>query len=159
MKPSALAPDEAAAKKLAQKLRSLSLRPQEGASSGPNVFGTKFVFPANDRKLEAVTLDRAGNDDAVTLVVQLDGVEQRIACAPGVWHKTRIAWGQLPEQPMAASGGWTADDTFTAKLCFYETPYVFTLRLKFQGREVQYDGEANVSFGPTKDPQLTGRAE
>ncbi|MBP7051756.1 MAG: serine hydrolase [Phycisphaerae bacterium] len=159
MKPSALAPDEAAARRLQQRLKGLSLRPQEGAASGPKVFGTKFVFPANDRKLEAITLESNGSDNAVTLVVRLDGVEQRIACAPGVWRKTRIAWGQLPEQPMAASGGWTADDTFTAKLCFYETPYLFTLRLKFQGREVQYDSEANVSFGPTKDPQLTGRAQ
>ncbi len=159
LKPSALADDEAAARKLEQKLRGLLLRPQEGARSGADVFGKRYRFEANDRKLEAIALDRDGNDGAVTLVARFDGVERRIACAPGVWRRGRTAWGPLPEQPVAASGGWTADDTFTAKLCFYETPYLFTLRLKFLGREVQCDCEANVSFGPTKDPQLTGRAQ
>jgi hypothetical protein len=70
-----------------------------------------------------------------------------------------VAWARWPEQPVAASGAWTADDTFTAKLCFYETPQIVTLRLKFAGPQLQYDCEANVSFGPTKDPPLTGRAD
>lgn len=59
---------------------------------------------------------------------------------------------------MAAGGAWTADDTFTAKLCFYETPYILTIRLKFSGSQLEYNAEANVSFGPTREPQLTGRA-
>ncbi len=60
---------------------------------------------------------------------------------------------------MAASGAWTGDDTFTARLCFYETPFILTIRLKFSGRELQCNAEANVGFGPTKEPQLTGRLE
>jgi hypothetical protein len=70
-----------------------------------------------------------------------------------------LAWGRLPEQPVAASGAWTANDTFTAKLCLYETPYIVTIRLKFSGEELQCNSEANVGFGPTKEPPLTGRAE
>jgi len=123
------------------------------------VFEKKFVFPANDRKLEAITLESSGNDGNVTLVAQVNGVERRIVCGRNDWQKGRIAWGQFPEQPMAASGAWTEDDTFTAKLCLYETPYVFTIRLKFTGQELQYNAEMNVSFGPTKEPQLTGKAE
>jgi len=60
---------------------------------------------------------------------------------------------------VAASGAWTANDTFTAMLCFYETPYIVTIRLKFSGQELQCDSEANVGFGPTKEPQLVGKAE
>jgi len=159
MKLSALAPDNAARKKLEQKLKSLSIPPQEGSASGAKVFEKKFVFPANDRKLEAITLESSGNDGNVTLVAQVNGVERRIVCGRNDWQKGRIAWGQFPEQPMAASGAWTEDDTFTAKLCLYETPYVFTIRLKFTGQELQYNAEMNVSFGPTKEPQLTGKAE
>lgn len=159
MKPSALAPNEAANRKLEEMLKSLSIPSQEGAASGAKVLGKKYVFGANNRKLEAITLEDSGTNDAVTLIAWIDNVERRVACGCGTWKKGRMALGQLPEQPMAASGAWTEADTFTAKLCFYETPYIFTIRLEYSGQEVQYSAEANVAFGPTKEPQLTGRAQ
>ena len=58
MKPSSLAPDDEAGKKLEHMLKGLSLRPQEGSGSPAKVAGKKFVFPANQRKLEAITLER-----------------------------------------------------------------------------------------------------
>ena len=130
MKSSPLAADDEARKKLEHTLKGLSLRPQEGSGSPAKVSGKKYVFPANERKLEAITLESDGKDGAVTLVTRFDGVEQRIACGRGAWQKGRVAWGSLPEQPAAASGAWTADDTFTAKLCFYETPFIVTVTLE-----------------------------
>jgi hypothetical protein len=131
------------------------------------VSGKKYVFPTNDRKLEAITLENDGKGDVVTLIARCDGAERRITCGRGTWQKGRIAWGLdkvlsggiIIEQPVAASGAWTANDTFTAKLCFYETPYVVTIRLKFSDQELRCDSESNVGFGPTKEPQLTGRSE
>ena len=58
---------------------------------------------------------------------------------------------------MAATGAWTADDTYTVKACLYETPFCRTLRLWFTGRALVLDQEMNVGFGPTKRPQLVGR--
>jgi len=172
LKPSPLAPDETARKKLEQTLKNLSLRPVVGSGEPAKVLGKKYVFAANERKLESITLENRGSDGAMTLVVRSGGAEQRIACGHGVWQKGRIgspnapsrglgplAWAQLPGQPVAASGAWTADDTFTAKLCLYETPFIITVRLKFSGQELQCNSEANVGFGPTKEPQLTGGAE
>jgi len=164
MKPSSLAADDAARQRLETTLKSLTLRPQEGFGSPAKASGKRYLFPANDRKLEAVCLEGDGATGPVTLVARLNGVEQRIVCGRGSWQKGRLtwgrlAWGELPEQPVAASGAWTANDTFTAKLCFYETPYIITVRLKFSGQELRWDAESNVSFGSTKDPQLIGRAE
>jgi hypothetical protein len=169
---SPLPPDEAAQRKLGHTLKNLSLHPVEGKGSSAKVLGKTYVFASNERKLETITLENSVTGGAVTLVARFDGVEQRISCGHGVWQKGRIGfpdamnrglgpltWGRLPEQPVAASGAWTADDTFTAKLCLYETPFIITIRLKFSGRELQYGSEANVGFGPTKEPQLTGRAE
>ena len=121
--------------------------------------GKKYVFPANQRKLEAITLQSDGEGGAVTLIMQFDGVEQRASCGRGAWEKGQLAWGLLPRQPVAASGAWTEDNTFTAKLCFYETPFIITVTLKFSGNELQYSSEANVGFGPTKDPPLVGKVE
>ena len=62
----------------------------------------------------------------------------------------------MPEQPAAASGAWTGDDTFTAKLCFYETPFIITLSLKFSGDELRVVTESKV--GSPKQTPLVGSA-
>jgi len=159
MKSSSPAPDDAAREKLEHTLKSLSLRAVEGSGSPAKVLGTKFVFPANERKLEAITLQGDEKDGVVSLVVRVNGVEQRTACGRGAWCKGQLAWGILPLQPVATSGGWTADGTFTARLCFYETPFMITVRLRFAGKEVQCNSESNVGFGPTKELRLVGKAE
>jgi hypothetical protein len=159
MKASPQALDEAASKKLAQRLKSLSLCPQKGSGKPADVSGKKYLFPANGRKLEAITLQNAGKDGPATLVMRIDGVEQRITCARGAWQKGQVAWGPLAQQPAAASGEWTGDDAFTAKLCFYETPFMVTVRLQFSGRELRFSSQSNVGFGPTKESQLVGKAE
>ncbi len=155
IRPSPLDPDDTAGKSLERKLKSLSLRPVEGSATPAKVLGRKYTFAPNERKLEAITLESDGNDGIVTLVHRFDGVERRIVCDRAGWRKERIAWAQFPEQPAAASGAWTEDDTFTAKLCFYETPFVVTIRLKFLGQKLTCNCEANVGFGPTRDPELT----
>ncbi|HZY84620.1 MAG TPA: serine hydrolase [Gemmataceae bacterium] len=162
LRPTALAADEPASEKLRQRLKGLSLRPQEGRASAPSaakVVGKKYEFPANGQKLESVSLEGGGKDGAVTLVARFKGAEQRIVCGRGAWEKGRGAWGQLPAQPVAASGGWTADDTFTARLCFFETPFIFTARLKFSGDEVRCEAESNVGFWPLKQSPLVGKAK
>jgi CubicO group peptidase (beta-lactamase class C family) len=151
--------DEASNKMLEHTLKHLALRPPDGAGSPAKVWGKKYAFPANRRKLEAIMLQNDGKDGAVTLVARFDGVEHRIACGRGAWQKGRAAWGALREQPVAAGGAWTAEDTFTARLCFYETPFILTVRLQFSGDEVRCQSESNVGFGPTKEAPLVGKAE
>jgi CubicO group peptidase (beta-lactamase class C family) len=158
MKAAPLAADEDGAKKLSATLKGLTIRVPEANGTPPKVTGKKYTFSANDGKLESVMLE-SGKDGAVTLVVRVDGTERRIECGAGAWRKGRAAWGRLPEQPTGTAGAWTADDTFTAKVCFTETPFVVTIRLKFTGNEVHCDSEFNVGFGSTKEAALVGKAE
>lgn len=158
MKSSSLPADDEAAKTLAATLKGLTLHLPEGKGTPAKVMGKTFAFPANDAKLESVALE-PGKDGATTLVLKADGTERRIACGSGSWVKGKVAWGRLPEQPAAAAGAWTADDTFTAKVCFVETPFVLTVRLKFAGSEVRCEPAMNVGFGPTKGAPLVGKAE
>jgi CubicO group peptidase (beta-lactamase class C family) len=156
-----LAADEGAQERLRARLKGLELHPQDGKATAPGVekvTGRKYDFPANPRKLESMALEDGGEGGATTLVARFNGTEQRIVCGRGSWRKDQAGWGMLPAQPMAASGGWTADDTYTARLCFYETPFLFTVRLKFAGEEVRCDIEPNVSFGPVKQPEHVGKA-
>ena len=159
LKSTPLTPDEDSRKKLERKLSSLSLHPQEGTGSPEKVSNKKYVFPSNERKLEALTLESDAKGDAVTLVARFNGVDQRIPCGRGIWKKGRLAYGVFPEQAAATSGAWTGDDTFTAKLCFYETPFILTIRLKFADDQLFFNSESNLGFGSTKQSQLVGKAE
>ncbi len=159
MKPGTLPADQMAARRLADRLKGLSLRTVQEAGSPAKVLGKKFVLAANDRKLESIALEDGGNDNTVTLVMRVDGLEQRIACGRGVWQKGRVTWDSLVQQPAAASGAWTADDTFTVKVCFYETPFVVTITLKFGPGDVQISSETNVGFGATRQPAVVGKAQ
>jgi hypothetical protein len=131
----------------------------EATGSAPQFSSKRYVFPPNDQKLEAIALESDDKGEVISLVVRKGGAEQRIACGRGVWSKGRLAWDSSAEQPTAASGAWTADDVYTAKLCFYETPFVVTLRLQFSGDEVHYRSESNVGFGSNKAVELTGKVE
>jgi hypothetical protein len=157
LKPSTLDNDDESRGKLVRTLKGLALRPQAGSGSPAKVTGKRFVFAANDRKLEAVALESDDRQD--TVIARVGGVDQRIPCGRGEWKKGRLAFGRFPEQPAAASGAWTAENTFAAKVCFTETPFILKLTLRFDGNQLLLDTESNVGFGSTKPPQLVGKAE
>jgi CubicO group peptidase (beta-lactamase class C family) len=159
MQSSPPAADDETDRKLAATLKGLTIRRPEGKGTPAAVAGKKYTFPANDQKLESLVLESGANGGDVTLVLHVGGSERRIACSRERWVPGRTAWGQSPEQPVAAAGAWTADDTYTAKLCFPETPFVITLRLTFNGTEVRWVSDRNVSFGPLKEGPFVGKTE
>jgi CubicO group peptidase (beta-lactamase class C family) len=159
MQPKRLKADKESRKKLEETLAGLTLKPQQGKdtpAAAAKWSGKTFTFSTNNQKLETVALEFGNAGAPITLVTRCSGVEQRTACGNGEWRKGRMTYAALTEQSVAASGAWTADDTYTAQLCFYETPFVLTMNLKFSHDQLLYDCEYNVSFGPTKQPQLVG---
>jgi hypothetical protein len=168
MQSQSLRADSENLKKLKDTLAGLTLHPQQGSTS-PGVAtllsGRRFLFPANDQKIESVTLEFRKSNTPAILVIRRDGVEQKIACGYGEWMKGRITFVsdilRPPlEQPVAASGAWTADGVYKAKMAFYETPFCVTITLKFSGNQVLYDAEYNVvRRGLRQLPQLVGHME
>ncbi|MFO0906431.1 MAG: serine hydrolase [Pirellulales bacterium] len=153
-----LATDSAARAALTQKLKSLTVRlPVSSGAAHPHA-RKKIVFPANDLKLEQLSLELNQETGRETLVIRAAGVEQRIELGRDAWVNGQTAWGYLPRQAVGAAGGWQ-DGVFTAKLVFYETPFIATVRLQFSNDGAKYETETNVGFGPTKMPPLQGAFE
>ena len=127
--------------------------------------GRKFVFPANDQKIESAALAFGTNGNAATLTLRINGGEQRIECGDGAWTTGHMTFApdiveQAWEQPVAASGAWTDESVYKAKLVFYETPFYVTFTLKFSGDQLLFDTEYNVvRRGNAKQPQLTGQVQ
>lgn len=163
-----LPPDGPSVARLNRKLTGLTVRPVSGQATSPiaaTVSGKRYVFASNFRQIETMALEFHG--DGATLTVATPRGESRIGCKPGTWRRGRTTFvngvgGRMvgsSEQPIAASGAWTQDDTFTLKLCLYETPFYSTMTLRFKGDKLILDSEHNVSFGPTALPQLVGEAQ
>jgi hypothetical protein len=139
------------------RLKGLSLKPQEGSEKPPEASNRRYRFPSNDLGLESMAIE--SNPEGDILVTRFKGNEQRITCGRGEWKRALMAYAEFPERPVAASGAWIGDDTYKARICFYETPFVVSFTLKFSGDQLLFRAESNVGFGPIKKPQLTGTAE
>jgi CubicO group peptidase (beta-lactamase class C family) len=164
-----LPPDDAGLQKLQAILGRLTIPPIKGSASEQildHISGELFHFASNSQKLDALGLGLTKHADSETALIlkSSGGKKQVITCRNGEWQKCRVAYGglprlssgALPDEPAAVSGAWTAPDTFTVKICFYETPFLVTSTLKFSEGKLFYDASWNVSFGPTKPGQLVG---
>jgi hypothetical protein len=158
LKSESLSPDDEARTKLERTLAGLTLRPQQGAHEVAKLPVRKYAFPANPVKLETIQL-QAAQGGAVTLIARVEGVEQRINCGAGAWTKGQFSLGPMFPGPAAASGAWIGNDTYKARICFYETPFLVTLTMRFDADRLLLDAESNVGFGQTKAPQIVGKAE
>jgi CubicO group peptidase (beta-lactamase class C family) len=169
MQPTPLPADTESDQKLEHALAGLTLHQPQGSATSAiatQVSGRTYLFPTNAQNIDAVQFEFKGPD--ATLVVRSLGQEYRIACGSGFWKKGRTAftagadsWIAVPvEQPVAASGAWTANDTYAVKLAYYETPLAVTLTCRFAGdRVLLLNVEYSVSFDPTNPPLLVGDAQ
>jgi CubicO group peptidase (beta-lactamase class C family) len=148
----ALAADPANTAKLKARLAGLKVKTVDGAATSPVKPG-KYVFPANDAKLESLEL--APN----ALTLKVNGVENKIACGFNEWTRGKANYAAYADEPAAACGAWTKDNTYLAKQVLYETPFYLTATLTFTDAEVSCALETNVGFGGTKKPAVTGRRE
>jgi hypothetical protein len=165
MKPRRLPENPAARHQLEARLASLKVKFPNGTASSPisaSVSGKWFEFPDNDRGIKAVSFDF--NSTSPVLIVRTSKGETRMTIGRETWTNSRGMFANgldlalsVPATPLvAASGVWSAENTFTVKIVLSETPYYSTLNFKFDGDRLLFDSEHNVSFGPTKLPQLIG---
>ena len=158
MQPRALPANDAARIALERKLASLSLSTEPGATSSDRaaaIVGRKYIFPENDQNLRAVALT-SGADGATTVTWRFADKEQTATVRPGSWQECRLGYGKSPEKPWAVSGAWTATDTFTLKMCAYESSLIQTVTFHFEGEELHYGVTFNVL---PKLPEVVGHLQ
>jgi CubicO group peptidase (beta-lactamase class C family) len=166
MRSGRLPENPSARRQLEARLAGLSVKFPSGSATSPTsatITGKWFEFAENDRGIKAVSFNF--NSPLPTLTVRTSTGETRMTIAANTWSKGRGLFTNglerilsVPANPLVAtSGAWTAPDTYTVKIVLYETPFYSTLNFKFDGDRLLFDAEHNVSFGPTKLPQLAGQ--
>jgi CubicO group peptidase (beta-lactamase class C family) len=159
MKPRALPSDAKARRALSAKLTALAMPVQTGEPTSPraaDLSGRTFAFPANADGIEAIGIDTA--PEGTTLRVTQNGREARVPVGSGTWKRGGTVALAGADQPVAASGAWTAADTYRARLWMYESPFQWTLTLRLDAGALHLEVEQNVGFGSAagKHPPLVG---
>ena len=148
--------DAKACEALQRRLSELQLPPAAGFAEQPiasDITKKTYRFPANDQKLESI---RFTFDNAV-LRIHINGSEE-LCFGHGKWIKQTAKLNMPAAQLMASSYAWTDETTLVLHSWLLHTPFAHTITCRFSGNELKYQHKVNVSFGPTEQPMLKGRA-
>ncbi|MBN2148514.1 MAG: serine hydrolase [Anaerolineales bacterium] len=161
MRPAAQPEDTAAASTLSKALKGLAISPPHGTASsalGAQLSGKTFAFQPNELRLHSLSFDFAANRFTYRL---LSGGQRRgkhsLKFGNGGWVEDVTSLSMPTPSKVAASGVWTAENTFVLSLCHYETPYIHTFTCTFAEDQVTFHFKANVSFGPLELPVMAGK--
>jgi hypothetical protein len=158
MKPAPLTEDASAEQLLRQRLASLAIPPVAGAHTSPiatRVSERRYTFRRNKQQIKAISVSFVPDDCALSITDRFG--EHRIACGCGDWRMGETALDSGAAHPVAASGAWSAADTFTIQLVFYTTPFTPHITCRFDGDRLHYQFTANAAFERRARPWLTGR--
>lgn len=158
MQPEALPADPQAYGKLYDKLAVLSLPLPKGQPSSPKVeqwWGKTYKLENNDLKLESVAIKFG--DEHGTLIVRDERGEHPMQVGYATWLKGTTDMRGHGDEPVAACGAWTAEDTYEVRVCYYEGVFCQVFRFHYTSGELQLEVEPNVSWGPTTVTAITGR--
>jgi CubicO group peptidase (beta-lactamase class C family) len=129
---------------------------ESGSPIAAGVSGTRFQFAENSAKVAAASLRFEA--DRVILTIWNNHGENRIDCGDGRWIEGRTTLLDGSNQAVAATGAWRTEDSYLARLCYFETPFVHTVVATFADDTMTLDVTQNVSFGSTQLVHSVGHA-
>jgi CubicO group peptidase (beta-lactamase class C family) len=158
MQPEALPADPQAYGELCAKLQLLSLRLPEGQPASPReeqCSGKTYKLENNDLKLESIAIEFGA--ERATVIVRDERGEHSMPVGLGRWLKGTTNARGHGDEPVAASGAWTAEDTYEVRVCYYEAVFCPVFRFHYTSSELRLEVEPNVSWGSTTPTMITGR--
>jgi CubicO group peptidase (beta-lactamase class C family) len=158
MRLQALPADTQANDALRDKLASLSLPLPEGQPSSPRAddwWGKTYKLEPNELQLKSVAIEFG--DEGSTLVVHDERREHAIQIGYDTWLKGTTSVRGYEDEPVAACGAWTTEDTYEVRTCYTESVFCPVLRFECTDGELQLEVEPNVSWGPATVRKVTGR--
>ena len=149
--------DAASHRKLTDKLATLTLRsPAWTATSAMarTVAGKLYAFDSNKQSIESIALEPSAKGTLV--IIRSGGVDQRLTAGYDAWTKGTFSVSGA-SAPVASSGAWTAEDTYTLDVVRYRTPFATNYQLRFAGDQLFVKIEQNVGPADARVTELVGK--
>jgi CubicO group peptidase (beta-lactamase class C family) len=134
--------------KVEHQVYNLALLPPTGAPSSPmaaSVTGRTYMLQVNEMQMETVSFEFS--DSACSVTCRGTQGVQRFTCGIGAWREDTFAL-PLHSPHVAASGVWTAPDTFVITLRYYETPSTYKMVCQFVENRLSVDIDIKFSLMP-----------
>ena len=158
MQPEASPTDPQAYSELSDKLAALSLPVPKEQYSSPRAeqwCGKTYKLDSNDLKLESVAIKFG--DERTMLIVRDERGEHPLQVGYASWLGGTTDLRGHGDEPVAACGAWTAEDTYEVRVCYYEVVFCPIFRFHYTSGELQLEVDPNVSRGPRTVTTITGR--
>ncbi len=159
LKAGPLPADAASQRKLTDKLATLTLRSPAGTATSAmarTVAGKRYTFDSNKQSIESIALEPSTNGTSV--IIRSGGADQRLAADHNAWTKGTFSVSGTPT-PVASSGAWTAEDTYTLDVVRYRTPFATNYKLRFAGDQLFVTIEQNVGPADARLTELVGKLD
>jgi CubicO group peptidase (beta-lactamase class C family) len=159
MQPRALPANPTACNELRDKLAILSLPLPNGGASSPRAeqwSGKTYQLESNHLKFESVAIQFG--DRSNTLVLRDDRGEHLMLIGTSTWLKGATGLRARGDEPIAACGAWTAEDTYEVRVSCYEDAYCPVFRFHYTSSELQLEVEPNATWDwePAGVTKITG---
>ena len=149
---------------LRTRLAELSVKQPSGVRTSPlagRLLNRRWEFAANDLEFASVEFVSADTDKHLILKLNWDGRLLEIPAGFGEWKQGRAAYPaswplRFPDESVAGTFAWVAEDTLVVKFCASETPGHMTFTMKVAADLVTCTAESNVAFAATRLKVLPG---
>jgi CubicO group peptidase (beta-lactamase class C family) len=162
MQETSLPEDSQAQQALSEKLQSLAFAPIEGNATSPsaaNVSGKSYHFESNELEIETLSIEFAATEAQLSIKTTKYDECLRIGYSAWIAGETAL-FNPVPPfitQKFVASGAWASDTLFKILFRLYETPFLMSVNLSFEGEELVLESKVNVSFMPPTTIRLVGK--
>jgi CubicO group peptidase (beta-lactamase class C family) len=157
MRPEALPANPQTYRECCDKLAALSLPLPKGQPSSPGAeqwSGKTYKLESNDLKLESVAIKF--DYERSTLIVRDERGEHSMQVGYAKWLKGTTDLRGPGDEPVAACGAWTTEETYEVWVCYYEAVFCPVFRFRYTSGELQLEVEPNVSWEQTTATTITG---
>ncbi len=144
--------------RLRSRVSRLEVACPSGAPTSPHaraVSGKEYRCETNEAGIETVSIRFTAGRGA--LIIWDQKGRHQIEFGIGGWLRGKTTLDARPSAPVAGSAAWEDANTCVVKVCYYETPFERTFRLRLDGDELVLQSRVNVSFGPTELPAIRAK--
>ena len=160
MQSRALPANSQAYNELRDKLAILSLPLPNGGASSPSAeqwSGKTYKLESNHLKFESAAI-QFGDRSNILILCDERG-EHLIQISTSTWLKGITGVRGRGDEPIAACGAWTAEDTYEVRVCCYKDAYCPIFRFHYTSGELQLEVEPNATWDwePAGVTKIAGR--